>query len=116
VNLERAGYEVVTAFDGKDALEKVEAERPDLVVLDVMMPFIDGFEVLRRLKADPDTAEIPVLMLTAKAQDRDILQGWMLGTDGYLVKPFNPQELLTWVRRTLEAREHELAGAGRIRI
>ena len=59
MNLQRAGYEVVTAFDGKEALEKVKAEKPDLVVLDVMMPFMDGFEVLRNLKANPETAEIP---------------------------------------------------------
>src|SRR5215208_6989007 len=69
VNLARAGYNVVTAFDGREALQKVEAEKPDLVVLDVMMPFMDGFEVLRNLKANPETADIPVIMLTAKAQD-----------------------------------------------
>src|SRR3990172_11803439 len=79
VNLERAGYQVVTAFDGRDALKKVEAEKPDLVVLDVMMPHLDGFEVLKRLQANPATREIPVVMLTAKAQDGDVFRGWSSG-------------------------------------
>ena len=74
VNLERAGYEVVTAFDGKDALEKVAAEQPDLVVLDVMMPYMDGFEVLQNLRKNPSTRELPVIMLTAKAQDADVFR------------------------------------------
>jgi two-component system, OmpR family, alkaline phosphatase synthesis response regulator PhoP len=99
VNLARAGYQVETACDGREALERVALRRPDMVVLDVMMPFIDGFEVLRRLKADPGTADIPVLMLTAKAQDADIMRGWTGGCDTYLTKPFNPAELLTFVQR-----------------
>ena len=103
VNLQRAGYEVVTAFDGKEALEKVKAENPDLVVLDVMMPFMDGFEVLRNLKANPETAEIPVIMLTAKAQDADVFRGWQSGVDCYLTKPFNPMELLTFVKRIFDS-------------
>ena len=90
VNLQRAGYEVVTAYDGREALEKVKTETPDLVVLDVMMPYMDGFEVLKNLKADPVTAEIPVIMLTAKAQDADVFRGWQSGADCYLTKPFNP--------------------------
>lgn len=103
VNLQRAGYEVVTAFDGKEALEKVKSEKPDLVVLDVMMPFMDGFEVLRNLKANPETAEIPVIMLTAKAQDADVFRGWQSGVDCYLTKPFNPMELLTFVKRIFDS-------------
>ena len=79
VNLERHGYTVVTAFDGKEALEKVAAEKPDLIVLDVMMPYLDGFEVLKELKKDPDTRGIPVIMLTAKAQDADVFRGWQSG-------------------------------------
>src|SRR5205807_6916457 len=74
VNLERQGYEVVTAFDGKEALEKVESEHPDLIVLDVMMPYMDGFEVLQNLKKNQNTREIPVIMLTAKAQDADVFR------------------------------------------
>lgn len=103
VNLARAGYRVTTAADGEEALQKVQEERPDLIVSDVMMPRIDGFELLRRLKAGAETHDIPVLMLTAKAQDRDIFTGWQSGADGYLTKPFNPAELLTWVKRTLES-------------
>ena len=103
VNLQRAGYEVVTAYDGKEALEKVKTENPDLVVLDVMMPFMDGFEVLRNLKANPETAEIPVIMLTAKAQDADVFRGWQSGVDCYLTKPFNPMELLTFVKRIFDS-------------
>lgn len=99
VNLERAGYQVVTAFDGRDALKKVEAEKPDLVVLDVMMPHLDGFEVLKRLQANPATREIPVVMLTAKAQDGDVFRGWSSGVSAYLTKPFNPMELITFVKR-----------------
>ena len=103
VNLQRAGYEVVTAYDGREALEKVKAENPDLVVLDVMMPYMDGFEVLKTLKADPSTAEIPVIMLTAKAQDADVFRGWQSGVDCYLTKPFNPMELLTFVKRIFDS-------------
>ena len=103
VNLQRAGYEVVTAFDGREALEKVKSENPDLVVLDVMMPYMDGFEVLKNLKADPTTAEIPVIMLTAKAQDADVFRGWQSGVDCYLTKPFNPMELLTFVKRIFDS-------------
>src|SRR5206468_1147785 len=103
VNLQRAGYEVVTAYDGREALEKVKSENPDLVVLNVMMPYMDGFEVLKNLKADPATAEIPVIMLTAKAQDADVFRGWQSGVDCNLTKPFNPMELLTFVKRIFDS-------------
>src|SRR5206468_9982391 len=111
VNLQRAGYEVVTAYDGREALEKVKSEKPDLVVLDVMMPYMDGFEVLKHLKADPSTAEIPVIMLTAKAQDADVFRGWQSGVDCYLTKPFNPMELLTFVKRIFDS-QAQTAGGG----
>ncbi|MCC6445456.1 MAG: response regulator [Armatimonadetes bacterium] len=107
VNLQRAGYEVVTANDGKEALEKVESERPDLVVLDVMMPYMDGFEVLRNLRSNPSTRELPVIMLTAKAQDADVFKGWQSGVDCYLTKPFNPMELLSFVKRIFKAQEED---------
>ena len=106
VNLERAGYEVVTAFDGKEALEKVESERPDLVVLDVMMPYMDGFEVLQSLRKNQSTRDLPVIMLTAKAQDADVFRGWQSGVDCYLTKPFNPMELLTFVKRIFQDLEN----------
>ena len=76
VNLERMGHTVITAYDGPEALEKVKTDKPDLIVLDVMMPQMDGFEVLKRLKSDPTTRDIPVIMLTAKAQDADVFRGW----------------------------------------
>ncbi len=105
VNLERAGYEVVTAFDGKDALEKVASEQPDLVVLDVMMPYMDGFEVLQNLRKNPNTRDLPVIMLTAKAQDADVFRGWQSGVDCYLTKPFNPMELISFVKRIFKSLE-----------
>jgi two-component system alkaline phosphatase synthesis response regulator PhoP/two-component system response regulator VicR len=105
VNLERAGYEVITAFDGVEALRKVHDEKPDLIVLDVMMPQMDGFETLKNLKANPATRDIPVIMLTAKAQDADVFRGWQSGVDCYLTKPFNPLELLTFVKRIFQSLE-----------
>jgi two-component system alkaline phosphatase synthesis response regulator PhoP len=101
VNLERQGYQVVTAYDGKEGLEKVTAEKPDLVVLDVMMPYMDGFEVLKNLRREPETEGLPVIMLTAKAQDKDVFEGYHYGADMYLTKPFNPMELVTFVKRIL---------------
>ncbi len=102
VNLERQGYEVVTAYDGKEGLEKIKSEKPKLVVLDVMMPYMDGFEVLKNLRKEPETENIPVIMLTAKAQDADVFQGYHYGADMYLTKPFNPMELVTFVKRLLD--------------
>lgn len=99
VNLERHGYTVVTAYDGKEGLEKARAEKPDLMVLDVMMPYMDGFEVLKTLKREPDTENLPVIMLTAKAQDKDVFEGYHYGADMYLTKPFNPMELIAFVKR-----------------
>lgn len=106
VNLERAGYTVVTAFDGREALEKVASEQPDLVVLDVMMPYMDGFEVLGNLRKNAQTRDLPVIMLTAKAQDADVFKGWQQGVDCYLTKPFNPMELITFVKRIFKSQEN----------
>jgi two-component system alkaline phosphatase synthesis response regulator PhoP/two-component system response regulator VicR len=102
VNLERHGYQVVTAFDGKEGLEKIRIEKPNCVVLDVMMPYMDGFEVLKNLRREPETEHIPVIMLTAKAQDKDVFEGYHYGADMYLTKPFNPMELVTFVKRITE--------------
>ena len=115
VNLERHGYHVVTAFDGQQAMEKIALAMPDLVVTDVMMPYMDGFEVLRRLRQNPDTRDLPVIMLTAKAMDHDVYEGWRAGADCYLTKPFNPNELLTFIRRIFDS-QAETADAGRYRI
>ena len=106
VNLERAGYEVTTAYDGVEALEAVQSELPDMIILDVMMPRMDGFETLKKLRADDKSKEIPVIMLTAKAQDADIFKGWSSGVDSYLTKPFNPRELLAFVDRIFQSLEH----------
>jgi two-component system alkaline phosphatase synthesis response regulator PhoP/two-component system response regulator VicR len=111
INLQRAGYDVVTAYDGIEALEKVEQEKPEMLVLDVMMPRMDGFEVLAKLQSDPATSDIPVIMLTAKAQDADIFQGWQSGVSSYLTKPFNPRELITFVERIFQSLD-DGAGAG----
>jgi CheY-like chemotaxis protein len=100
VNLELEGYEVVaTAADGKEALEKIAELKPDLVILDIMMPKMDGLEVCRRLRADPKLAKIPVILLSARAQDMDIREGLDIGAAAYLTKPFDPVELLEVVGR-----------------
>src|SRR3954470_16435551 len=88
INLRHAGYRVSSARDGVDALAKIREDRPDLVLLDVIMPHMDGFELLRRLKADPETAGIPVVMLSVKAANEDIFTGWGDGVEYYLTKPF----------------------------
>ena len=105
INLVKEGYEVVTATNGREAVEAANAHNPDLIVMDVMMPEMDGFAALEKLKENPKTANIPVIMLTAKAQDADVFRGWQSGADLYLTKPFNPQELLTFVRRIFESQQ-----------
>lgn len=96
--LERAGYTVMTASNGIEALERVSS-RPDLIVLDVEMPYMDGFEVLNNLKGSPQTSSIPVIMLTARASDTDVLEGWQSGADVYIAKPFYEPELVGFVKR-----------------
>jgi DNA-binding response OmpR family regulator len=91
--LEREGYEVLTAADGEAALQIAREEKPDLCVLDVMMPKRSGFDVLRELRSDEDCAGMKVIMLTARAQDRDVDVGFSLGADDYITKPFSPREL-----------------------
>jgi DNA-binding response OmpR family regulator len=93
------GHLVLVAEHGGEVLDLVRGQRPDLVVLDAMMPVMDGFEVLRRLKADPDAASVPVIMLTALRREADVVGGLQLGAADYLVKPFIPDELLERVRR-----------------
>ena len=116
VNLERAGYNVVTALDGREALEKIAEARPDLVVMDVMMPYMDGFSVLEHLRKDPTTRDLPVIMLTAKAMDSDIFKGYQLGSDCYLTKPFNPGELLNFIRRIFEGQEAQAKDENRYQL
>jgi len=99
VNLELEGFEVSTAVDGLDCLEKVKDVRPDVVTLDIMMPRLDGWEAASRLRADPDTADIKVVLLSARAQEADLERGSRIGVDAYLTKPFDPDELIEIVRR-----------------
>jgi DNA-binding response OmpR family regulator len=102
--LERSGYTVLRARDGEEALALALAERPDLAVLDVMMPKLDGFELTRRLRAEEATSRMPIILLTARAQDADLEQGFAAGADDYLRKPFSPQELRTRVQAMLARR------------
>lgn len=100
--LEKQGYIIITAQDGKEALEKVAQHHPDLILLDIMMPKMDGYEVLRRLRADSETASIPVILFTAKAQVDDKVAGLEAGADEYLTKPTHPAELVARVRSILK--------------
>ena len=97
-NLEKEGYEIVTAFDGEEALEKVEAENPDLIVLDVMLPKIDGLEVVREVRK---THSMPIIMVTAKETEIDKVLGLELGADDYVTKPFSNRELVARVKANL---------------
>lgn len=107
VNLEKEGIAVSTAADGVEGMRKVREVRPDLVILDVIMPRKDGFEVLREMKEDDELAPIPVIMLTVKAQNEDILHGLREGAELYLPKPFHPKELVSLVQRVLSGENFE---------
>ena len=102
--LERSGYEVATAKDGAEAVRLAGELSPALAVLDVMMPSVDGLEATRRLRGDPATARIPVILLTAKAQDADVQEGFLAGADDYIRKPFSPRELSARVQAVLGRR------------
>ncbi|CAN0496737.1 unnamed protein product [Ectocarpus sp. 12 AP-2014] len=105
--LERNGYQVEHAADGKQAIERLtqsERNTPNLVLLDIMLPYHDGLEVLAQLRAQPAWESVPVLMLTAKAREADIIRALELGADDYVTKPFQPDELLARVRRFLRKR------------
>lgn len=100
-NLTKAGYEVTGVVTGEEALAAVEVAPPDLVVLDLMLPGIDGLAVCRRLKSDPRSGSIPVVMLTAKGEESDVVQGLNLGADDYITKPFSPRILIARVQAVL---------------
>jgi DNA-binding response OmpR family regulator len=102
--LERSGYEVIRAADGEEALGLARSERPVLVMLDVMMPRLDGYEVTRRLRQDEATAGIPILLVTARVQDGDVQRGFEAGADDYLRKPFSPEELESRLQAILDRR------------
>ncbi len=103
--LEQSGFDVRRASDGDAALREVAAQIPDLVLLDVMMPGISGLEVLQRWRANAETAVMPVIMLTAKAQENDVERGFELGADDYVVKPFSPRELARRVAAVMSRRQ-----------
>ncbi len=106
-NLIKAGYDVVCATCGEEGLKQVAIKRPDLILLDLMLPGIDGLEICKRLKSDEDTQEIPIIMLTARGEERDVVQGLEMGADDYVTKPFSVKVLLARVqavmRRNTEA-------------
>ncbi len=99
LNLELEGFEVYEAVDGADALRMVAAVRPCVVTLDVMMPNLDGWDAAARLRSDPETAGVKVVLLSARAQEADVRRGARLGVDAYLTKPFDPDDLVEVVRR-----------------
>jgi DNA-binding response OmpR family regulator len=97
------GFQVISAESGEEGLKQASAKRPDLIVLDAMLPELDGFEVLQRLKEDAATQAIPVIMLTARKQETDIVSALSKGARDYLVKPFSPEELVVRIRNLLPA-------------
>jgi two-component system, OmpR family, phosphate regulon response regulator PhoB len=103
--LEQSGFDVRRAIDGDQALREVDAEVPDLVLLDIMMPGMSGLEVLERWRANGATEKLPVIMLTAKAQENDVERGFELGADDYVIKPFSPRELARRVTAVLSRRQ-----------
>jgi DNA-binding response OmpR family regulator len=100
-NLEKEGYDVIAAHDGQSGLEVIKRHRPELVVLDLMMPGIDGLQVCQRLRADHRSARTPVIMLTARATEADRIVGLELGADDYITKPFSPREVVARVKAVL---------------
>ena len=104
-NLERAGFEVLKAYDGLEGTTTAMRERPDLIVLDLMLPGRDGYGVFSELRRDPRTTNIPVIMLTARAQTQDRIEGLEAGADDYLTKPFSPKELMLRVQAILKRSE-----------
>ena len=105
VNLEFEGFEVLEAGDGFEALQVVHDHHPDLVFLDLMMPGMDGWDVLKAMKEDDATADIPVILLTAKTGEDDQMRGWQEGILEYVSKPFNPLSLAEWAGRALQPRD-----------
>ena len=101
MNLEAEGFEVQTVSDGDAAYEEAVRARPDVLVLDIMMPGRDGYAVLRALRLNPETAEVPVVLLSAKATDAEVWEGWKAGADYYITKPFNPSELTDFIDHLL---------------
>jgi DNA-binding response OmpR family regulator len=110
--LTNAGYELIRVRDGEEALRAASREKPDLILLDVMMPVLNGFDVLRKLKEDPALEGIPVIMLTAKNEESDVLWALSAGADDYIVKPFSVREVLARIDRLMRRRGGSPAPSG----
>ena len=115
-NLSKERYRVTSALSGEIALQKAREEHPDLILLDLMLPGLDGLSVCRELKRDPAIGSTPIIMLTAKGEDADIVVGLELGADDYIVKPFSPRVLQARIKAVLRRREHDEADDAFIRI
>ena len=119
-NLERETYKTITAGDGKEALTLATSKIPDLIILDLMLPIMDGFSVFKELRLDSRTKDIPVIMLTAKAQLDDVIAGLEMGADDYLTKPFSPKELVLRVKALLKrvktSKGSTIVTSGKIRL
>lgn len=107
-NLEGYGYSVIAAYDGVEALRLIKSEKPDLVVLDILMPEIDGWDVLEEIESQPEFSGIPVIMLTARASDEDVLRGLETGAVEYMTKPFYPQDLVAVIKINLDVFDPQL--------
>jgi len=102
MRLEASGYEIIFAHDGQDGLDKAKKEKPDLMILDLMLPKIDGYKVCRMLKFDEKYKQIPIILFSARAQDEDKKMGEEVGADAYITKPFDPQALLGKIKELLK--------------
>ena len=100
-NLKKEGYRTIACYDGEDVLDAVAKEHPDLILLDLMLPGIDGLEVCKKIKNDPKTSALPIIMLTAKSQETDKIVGLEMGADDYITKPFSPRELTARIKAVL---------------
>lgn len=109
-NFARAGFQVACATSGEDGLQQVKTEQPDLILLDLMLPGVDGLEVCRRLRADEATADVPIVMMTAKGEESDVVAGLELGADDYVTKPFSPKILMARARAVLRRRQGPVSG------
>jgi two-component system phosphate regulon response regulator PhoB len=105
--LEKEGYPVRVASDGETALREVRADPPSLILLDLMLPGLDGLEVCRRLRSQPDTAELPIIMLTARGEESDVVAGLNMGADDYITKPFSPRVLLARLQAVIRRRQED---------
>lgn len=118
-NLEREGFQVLAAYDGLEALKTARSEKPDLIVLDIMLPSLDGLEVCRQLRQDGETRNIPVIMLSARGEELDRILGLEIGADDYVTKPFSPRELLARIKarlRRFSTAEERPSGGGEKRM